>query len=204
MAKRLSCEVCGRPMRNCICSLVQRVDHTLSIGILQHPLERTQAKGTAKLTQLCLSSCCLWVGEHLDQLPDLQAWLQQKPTYLLYPSSSAEVVLSTQSLASEFDLNQVQVLLLDGTWRKTRRLLEQNPPLLALPRLALNQVPQSRYSIRKATKDQSLSTLEAVYCVLSETAPQQDFGGLLQAFDRFLAQQQAFLPASQAEAKTQF
>jgi DTW domain-containing protein YfiP len=59
------------------------------------------------------------------------------------------------------DPARVQLVVLDGTWRKSRKMLHLNPLLRRLPRLSLEDVPASNYLIRKAHKVGQLSTLEA-------------------------------------------
>lgn len=172
---------------------MRAVSHQVSLGILQHPAEQYQAKGTARLAQRCLQDCRLWVGESLADLADLQAWLAAKPTFLLFPVQDGQPTLSACDVAKHFVPSEVQVLLLDGTWRKAFRLLQTNPPLQRLPRLALHTQAASAYAIRKAPNAQSLSTLEAIYYALAEIegdgAP---FEGLRLALADFVAQRLAF------------
>lgn len=193
-AKRAICTTCLRPQRACICGLVRRVSHQTGLGILQHPSEVKQAKGTAKLASLCLKDCPIWVGEHLDGLPHLQAWLAQKPTYLLYPQQPPGLVVSTEELAQQFKPGSFQVLLLDGTWRKTHKILQLNPSLQSLPRIALSDVQATDYVIRKSNKAHSLSTLEAIYYLLKQLESPGQFNELKQSFDAFIAQRSQFMP----------
>jgi len=182
---------------------VRPVAHRLGLGILQHPSEQHQAKGTARLAHLCLQDCPIWVGESVDALPELQAWLQAKPTLLLFPdpedkgvdSVSKKVVYSADTL--DTPVSEMQVLLLDGTWRKAYKLLQTNPALQALPSLQLSGEWRSAYAIRKAPNAQSLSTLEAIHAVLCELEGEpSQFDGLSLALDDFVAQRQAFVNGS--------
>jgi DTW domain-containing protein len=86
-------------------------------------------------------------------------------------------------------------VVLDATWRKSRKMLHLSPALQRLPRLALAEVPAGRYAIRKAHKPGQLSTLEATCAALAQL--EGDAGRwqpLLAAFDRFVAQQQNLVP----------
>lgn len=175
---------------------MRRVSHQTRLGILQHPSEVKQAKGTAKLASLCLSDCPIWVGEQVDLLPDLQTWLTQKPTYLLYPQQAPGLVVSTEDLAKQSKPGSFQVLLLDGTWRKTHKILQLNPILQSLPRLALADVQATGYVIRKSNKANSLSTLEAIYFLLSQLEKTSQFDDLKHGFDAFVAQRSQFMLAN--------
>lgn len=178
---------------------MRSVAHRLGLGILQHPSEQHQAKGTARLAHLCLQDCPIWVGESVDALADLQAWLQAKPTLLLFPAqedkgvdSAPNQVVYTENM-SDTSVSEIQVLLLDGTWRKAYKLLQTNPALQALPRLQLSGEWQSAYAIRKAPNIRSLSTLEAIHAVLCELEGEPSrFDGLSLALADFVAQRKAF------------
>ena len=198
--KRVLCNGCLRPIPACICGLVQPVRSRLTLGILQHPQEVRQAKGTAQLAQKCLG-CDLWVGEDMRDLTELQAWLNQRPTYLLYPPDEANPnTLSTAQLADT--PGEIQVLIVDGTWRKTYKMLQMNPQLAALPRITLKPTASSAYAIRKTPNEQSLSTLEAIYTLLCQVDMEnaQTYWPLKQAFDEFVAQRLAFMPSTRPGA----
>jgi DTW domain-containing protein YfiP len=69
-------------------------------------------------------------------------------------------------------------------------MLYLNPLLQPLPRLALQDMPASRYRIRKAHKPDQLSTLEATCAALAQLEGlAEPFEALLTAFDGFVAQQ---------------
>ena len=93
------------------------------------------------------------------------------------------------------DPTQLRLVVLDGTWRKSRKMLHLNPLLQQLSRLSLHNLPASRYLIRKAHQADQLSTLEATCAALAQiernAAP---FELLLTAFDGFVAQRLAYLP----------
>jgi DTW domain-containing protein YfiP len=85
--------------------------------------------------------------------------------------------------------------VLDGTWRKSRKMLYQNPLLQQLPRLALRDMPASRYLIRKAHRSDQLSTLEATCTALMQLeGGVERFQPLLAAFHGFVAQQLGYRP----------
>ena len=97
---------------------------------------------------------------------------------------------------------RVCLVVLDGTWRKSRKMLQRNPLLQALPRLSLKPLAPSRYSVRKAHQPHQRSTLEAACAALAQLESDSDkFSLLLAAFDGFVAQQLGFCagpPASGA------
>ena len=90
------------------------------------------------------------------------------------------------------DPSRLRLIVLDGTWRKSRKMLHLNPLLQHLPRLTLHDAPASRYWIRKAHRSDQLSTLEATCIALTQVEGNPErFQPLLNAFDGFIAQQLA-------------
>jgi DTW domain-containing protein YfiP len=201
--QRLSCAVCLRPQRTCICQWVTPVAHQVEVVVLQHPLEVGQAKGSGRLLHLSLQHSALVIGEvfaeaALQALISAPLWAtSERPrhTLLLYPESPQDQAPGLRAPpalapASWGDASGLRLIVLDGTWRKSRKMLYLNPLLQPLPRLALQDMPASRYRIRKAHKPDQLSTLEATCAALAQLEGQAEpFEALLTAFDGFVAQQ---------------
>ena len=187
------CAACRRPQAVCICHWVTPVAHPIEVLILQHPLEQHHAKNSARLLHLSLTHSRLIVGESFDEPALHQALQVPKYTVLLYPRAAPALdlapALDPMRLA---DVAHLRLVVLDGTWRKSRKMLHLSPLLQGLPRLSLEDVPVSRYVIRKAHKPGQLSTLEATCAALAQLGPSpEELLPLLAAFDGFVAQQLA-------------
>jgi len=193
-AKRLFCPRCQRPQRACICQWVTPVAHATEVLILQHPLEVGHAKNSAGLLQLSLAHSQVVVGETFDAVTLQAAMCEPKYTVLLYPQSALGPSPGPDATRLQ-DTANLRLVVLDGTWRKSRKMLHLSPLLQGLPRLSLDDVPASSYLIRKAHQPGQLSTLEATCAALVrlEGGPER-FRPLLDAFDGFVAQQLAFRP----------
>jgi DTW domain-containing protein YfiP len=169
----------------------------VEVLVLQHPLEVHQAKGSARLLHLSLPHSRTVVGEAFAA----PAWpADGKHTLLLYPDTPQDRALGLPTppvlpAAWLQSPGQLRLVVLDGTWRKSRKMLYQSPPLQQLPRLALRGMPPSHYRIRKAHLPDQLSTLEATCAALAQLEGDGErFGPLLAAFDGFVAQQAGYLP----------
>ena len=188
--KRIACSNCLRPQVACICAWVVPVEHAVEVLILQHPLEVANPKGSARLLHLCLPRSRLLVGETFAPA-QLQALLAGKHNVLLYPAtpepapgSAPPPVFEPASLPAA----ALQLVVLDGTWRKSRKMLYQNPLLQSVPRLSLRATPPSHYLIRKAHAPDQLSTLEAgCYALMQLEADPQRLLPLIDAFDGLMA-----------------
>ncbi|TDP74910.1 tRNA-uridine aminocarboxypropyltransferase [Roseateles toxinivorans] len=194
-SSRLRCTRCLRPLATeaggsaCLCGLVRPAEHQVEVQILQHPLEQLQAKGTARLAHLCLPGSVLRVGE-VHERPANPRNLYE---LLLYPETAPGQGLATPIPLDEARLqpaNGLRLIVIDGTWRKSLKMLHLNPWLQALPRLRLQATPPSQYRIRRAHAEHQLSTLEAIALAL-----QQLEGGepspLWNVLRQFVARQEA-------------
>ena len=199
-APRQRCPQCLRALRSCICALARPVEHSVELLILQHPMEVHEAKGTARLLHLCLPHSRILIGEQLqaDELQqalfgdwrsdagretDTAANHAKVQPILLYPdlpqapalTASEPLLESAPALATQASpLPAIQrLVVLDGTWRKSRKMLYLNPLLAQLPRLSLDHVTASAYRIRKAPASGQLSSFEAATLALAQL---QDWG----------------------------
>jgi len=200
---RAICSTCERAVQNCLCQWIhQRLPNQVALGVLQHPSEVSQVKGTAKIVQLSLQNCQTWVGETLDELPSLQQWLaDESPVFLLYPKiehqSEPFTEFTIAEIQQQFSLSQMKVLVLDGTWRKTHKMMQLNSALRGLNRVVLTPSQPSNYHIRKQKNAMSLSTVEAIYELYSQLeSNSEQYQPLLKTFEAMQAHQQTFLPPS--------
>lgn len=157
---RAYCPHCQLPQSACLCAHVVTQSCPLPVVILQHPLEARHAKSTVPLLRLALPDIRIEVAEQLTPPPPLS----QGDWWLLYPGPQALDVDTEQGRQASHAIGGLVVL--DGTWRKTRRLLHINPWLRQLPCLSFSKAAQSVYDIRKGPGGQALSTLESVSHVL--------------------------------------
>lgn len=169
---RATCPRCERPLSTCLCATLPAppLAHRTELLILQHPAEAGHAKNTALLLTLGLQSARLLRGDVFDS--DLAV----PGTALLYPGEG--------TAAAPADVKRL--VLLDGSWRQSRRLLAANPWLATLPRLSLPEQP-GRYAIRRAHRPGQLSTLEAGLHALAwlEGGPER-FAPLWATFEAFV------------------
>lgn len=197
-AKRARCPACLRAVSSCICRWIVPVSHAVEVLILQHPLEVHNAKGSARLLHLSLPNSRMLTGEQFA--PDVLAGLLAgKHNVLLYPDTPGDRSLGIAPSpaldpAILLDPTQLRLVVLDATWRKSRKMLYQNPPLQQLPRLPLRDTPASHYLIRKAHAPDQLSTLEATcYALMQLEQDAARFVPLITAFDGFVGQQLSYV-----------
>jgi DTW domain-containing protein YfiP len=183
------CTSCQRPARACICRWITPTANLSDVLLLQHPLEVGNAKNSLRLLEMSVARRTVVVGEQFA--PDVLERMLDGPAQpvLLYPDTPG-----MQATAVAVDVSQpLRLVVLDATWRKSRKMLALNPALQALPRLALQAPPPSRYLVRKAHRAGQLSTLEAVCHALAQLEGDEGrYLPLLAAFDDFVAGQLAW------------
>lgn len=159
--------------------------------ILQHPRERDNAIGTARMASLCLPGSELLVGVSWDDHPGLARALSapDRPPALLFPGPGAKNILT------ERPAHPITLIVVDGTWSQAKNLVRDNDVLKALPRYAFEAPEPSEYRIRKEPDVTFVSTIEALMHVLG-VLEDRPFRALLEPFramvDAQLAHQAQF------------
>lgn len=197
---RERCEACFRLKTLCLCEPLPKIDNAVEVLFLQHPMEKLQVKGSARLTFLSLRHAHWQEGEAFDVIPVLEQWLQDNmQVVLLYPLLGDKVPSMTpESLVLDLaddGLQEIKLVVLDGTWKKTRKMLFLNPQLASLPRLEVVMTSASHYAIRKQKNAQTYSTLEAIQQALSDLEKNAEkYAPLSRVLKDLVAQQTAFRP----------
>ena len=182
------CPNCQRPLPVCYCSAIVQVANKTKVLIIQHPLEHKHPFNTGRIAHLCLSHSELIVAETLSAAK--LASILNTPSALLYPSlawlpTTAEI---GKPQARELPGNSSiqQLIVIDATWKKSKKILHLHPALQKLPRLHLKGNLRSNYQIRKTTVANGLSTLESIVNALNIMEPGGEFEAMLQPFERMI------------------
>ncbi|MFY2508201.1 tRNA-uridine aminocarboxypropyltransferase [Vibrio pectenicida] len=177
------CLKCGKSTKACICQWIYSLASSVDLIILQHPTEAKKPMGTAKILKLSLASSYLFQGEDFTQHEELNCLLSDAECqhFILYPSDlSVSVSQVRQAIGYQ---RKVRIILLDGTWKKAYKIWQLSKNLKGLPMIHLPKDLKGNYRIRKAPSDNSLSTVEAGYHILSLLEPERDFSALLDTFN---------------------
>jgi DTW domain-containing protein YfiP len=185
---RPACHRCALPLSACLCRWITPTANRIALLVLQHPQEARQAKGSVRLLQLSLAHSRCVVGQTFDPAA-LATALHAAPApgqaaprpVLLFPGGGPQPGAPQPCPGP--------LVLLDGTWRQARRLLQANPLLQGLPRWALPAPPPPRYAIlRRAQRPEQRASLEAACLALGllEGRPAH-YQPLLAAFDGWVA-----------------
>ncbi len=158
---RKLCEKCNRPLNVCLCGHLVSLQAPCRVLILQHPSELKQPLATVPILQLCLTPLQVLVGEDFSDHEVVHKLLNNKSKCrVLFPSEESQSwdVNSQVKPNEEIDT----LIVLDGTWRKAKKMWHLNPWLKQFEFVSLENVPESQYQIRSSSVAGGVSTLEAV------------------------------------------
>jgi DTW domain-containing protein len=176
---RAVCLRCMRPESVCYCRHLTSIETTTRVVLLQHRRERYVAIGTARMASLCLPNSELHVGVDWQGSAALARAISDptRPAALLYPGRDAIDVVKNPPQGP------ITLVVVDGTWWQTKKLVRANPVLQTLPRYAFTPPSPSEYRIRREPHEDYVSTIEALVHVLGalEGGPDR-FRALLQPF----------------------
>jgi len=165
-----------------------RVANQIKVLIIQHPLETKHPFNTGRIAHLCLSNSELLIKEAFSQ-PEIERILNTRSA-LLYPSLSWLLQTVRPIELSKMSSEIQQLIVIDATWRKSKKILHLNPQLQALPRINLGGDLSSNYLIRKTTTANGLSTLESIVKALEILEPLSESHHLLKPFKKMIELQQ--------------
>ena len=187
MAREI-CKGCSRPKSVCLCEYMVHIDAPINILILQHPDEQKHPLATVPILHECISNLDVRVGTHFqsDIVPNISRGA------LLYPAEGAEnwdcAAVKTEKGSSELDSIETLVII-DGTWRKAKRIWFENPWLQQMRSVALTGLEQSHYRIRSTKVEGGLSTLESVVYACNYLSKSDRYDCLLKPFEAMVDMQ---------------
>lgn len=155
--------------------------HTrLRIDVLRHAAERKKASNTVRIAALALPG--LQVHDYGLPGPRFEpAAVLQPDTVLLFPEDPGG---STPAPPPPGQLRHL--LVLDGTWAQTRRMLRRMPALASLPRLSVAAPEQAGPRLRRPHLEQGMATMEALLCVLEQVEGPQPVAPLWELYQLFV------------------
>ena len=188
---RKLCESCGRPQNVCLCEELVSVASPCRVVILQHPSELKQPLATVPILKLCLQPLDIFVGEDFSEHVELHALLaRHKNIRVLYPDVDAvewSLDSRTQKVASSDNVDLL--LVIDGTWRKAKRIWLSNPFLHGLDCVKLTGGAEGQYQVRSTTVEGGISTLEAVAQACNYLSQSNEFDELYRPFKAMINMQ---------------
>ncbi|MFC6633989.1 tRNA-uridine aminocarboxypropyltransferase [Microbulbifer taiwanensis] len=188
---RQICPTCQRPPKVCYCSALVHIANRIKVLIIQHPLEQKHPFNTGRMAQLCLDNSELVVTESLSEA-ELGRLLAPRSA-LLYPSLDWLPMVERVETGTPQARGLEQLVVIDASWRKSKKMLHLQPVLQWLPRVSFEGELRSNYRVRRSSLPNSLSTLESIVVAMGALEPEQDFSGMLGPFEMMISLQKRSL-----------
>lgn len=143
----------------CVCELVPSIESRVRWVFVLHDLERYKTTNTGWLAWRSIAGAQLcWYRSRVEPtIPPIELPDDRDP-WLLFPGRG-EPATPEQAMAGDRPLT---IVVPDGTWSQTRKIVRTRPELADLPTLALPAGAQARWSLREETLASGMSTVDAV------------------------------------------
>jgi DTW domain-containing protein len=164
------CPRCWLRTAFCICAEVPRVPNRTEVVVVRHEREAWKSTGTARVALQALERSKLVDFGDDPLLADAALAQLTDGAALLFP----ETGLEPKPLAEP----PRRLIVLDGTWRQTRRMLQKLKSLASVPRLVLPEKASAPLRLRESDDPLGRSTLEAIADALDVLEGQEASGPL--------------------------
>lgn len=147
------CQRCLILEAQCICAHLPTVKTKTGVIIVRHEREGWKSTGTARIAALAMPDLrLLEFGE--DAQPALGALpAEVAGAHLLFPGPEAKPIAHGEVK---------KLIVLDGTWRQTRRMFAKLPSLHGVPQCVLPPQQARVLRLRESKFEEGRSTLEAI------------------------------------------
>lgn len=167
------CKRCHFPDGFCLCPAVPRIVAPFRLVVVRHASELERLTNTARWAALALEGSLVLdhglPGTWVDEAP-----LRSPGARLLYPSRREE--------DASPEPPPTVLVVPDGTWSQSRRMVQRLPALRTLPRLSLAG-PPAGLRLRRPPRGDGMSTIEAIAGALAAVGAQAAASELLALHD---------------------
>ena len=173
------CPSCFLKAAACVCAALPTAQTGLRIVVLRHASERWSTTNTARLVGLVLPTAEIWdYGQQGAPPLDARALEPLSLGRLLYPAEGSPPP----------DPGPWAPILVvpDGRWQHTRRLVRRHAVLEGMARLSLGARPRPLLNLRGEHAVERRSTLEAISDALALLGEREASQALHEAHARFL------------------
>lgn len=150
------CEI-RKPL--CFCDAIPQIPLATRLVIVMHVAEEVLTTNTARLAAKALPNSEIRIRGRRERMATAGLVEDGRQSLLLYPSPRA-CELNSDLVARL--TGPVTLIVPDGSWSQTRKMVRREPALAMIPHVKLPPGPPSEYRLRIQPSDKSLCTLEAI------------------------------------------
>jgi|RhiMetdeSRZDD1v2_1073273.scaffolds.fasta_scaffold576339_2 DTW domain-containing protein YfiP len=176
---RSSCLRCRRPLAACYCTFVKPFESKPRFVILTHPKEAKHSFGTGRMAYLCIRNSLRIEGADFSEDEATNRMIQDPDLFsvVLYPGPGAtnlSMVPASQRAAFVPTGRELNVFVLDGTWKTAGKMIRLSRNLQVLPLVCFVPPTPSAFRIRRQPHPDFYSTIEAIHHVIDLFAPTEN------------------------------
>ncbi|WAJ72299.1 tRNA-uridine aminocarboxypropyltransferase [Catenovulum adriaticum] len=167
------CQSCHLAQFACICSWKRKLNIQMDLVLLMHTDEILKPTNTGKLiSDILPNNCFAFEWSRTEPEKALLALLQDPNRFvvILYPTQATRTAY--QSPVKAAGNKKLTLIVIDGTWRQSKKIFNLSPWLQPYPTLDLSLNQQASYELRKAPHAHQLSTAEATAQALKQCQQQ--------------------------------
>ena len=182
-----SCSKCGLPIINCICNSAPKIETKAKIWILSTEREFSRPSNTARLLKLVnpeSTKLILWERTKVPKKLIEFINSEEYEIYILFPTEENELPVRKVEFKNSGKIPAF--IILDGTWKEASKILRKSDYLKKLPRISLNPIHKSEYTLRRGASEGELCTIEAAIEVLKLNCEIEKAQVVKSTFDLFL------------------
>lgn len=182
-----SCNKCGLPIINCICNIVTKIETKAKIWILSTEREFSRPSNTARLLKIVnpeSTELILWERTNTPKKLIECINSEDYEIYLLFPIENDD--LSERKFEYKNSKKILAFIILDGTWKEALKILRKSDYLKKIPRISLNPIHKSEYTLRRGASEGELCTIEAAIEVLKLNYELENAQLIKGVFDLFI------------------
>lgn len=184
--KREYCPKCHYLLVRCLCTFIVTINSPQKIIIFRDIKEKKHALNSVNILQLNLLGLSVYDFNLDEEIGNkiIKILSEFKNPALFFPTEAA-TNLKTSS-PNELSKDHDVFILLDGTWKKSKKILFKSPTLQNIKSFKINPEVKSLYTLRQSNLETSLSTIEATVTLLNHLNHPQSFDDLLLPFKKLI------------------
>lgn len=182
-----SCNQCGLPIINCICTSYPKIETEAKLWILSTEKEFYRPSNTARLLKLvnpASTEIFLWERTKNPEalLKNFQNGIYDK--YLLFPVDAEKTISRRVEFKKSGKIPAF--IIIDGTWKEAQNIFRKSDYLRNLPLLSLEPNYVSSYDLRNGAAEGNLCTIETGIEVLKLNGEIKNLEIVKDLYDLFL------------------
>ena len=172
-SKSERCSTCALRGTGCVCSQLQCVNNTPYVTIIRHSKEQGRASNSVRILAASLQNVTVIEHGARYSKPTVLSQNRLDDAVLLFPLLYNPDPMYPPREWSGTPIPK-NVIVLDGSWNQTSRMLKKVPHLLSLPRLVVEPLTPSLPRIRTPYFKGGMCTMEATISGLTSFLTTQD------------------------------